>query len=142
MRNSVIIISLSASSFATKETTPFFFMTSSGKRILISETFRIVCFKEKSSSSSFSNSSFFWSRNTFVSHYYTRDFLYQHLRAIFPSTEYAIEIESDNGRNYVAFVYRPARQQTGLITMINNVLGNIPLELQIPTLKSIKNTFY
>ena len=78
--------------------------------------------------------------NPFVSHYYTRGLLEQMFLEIFPN--HTISVTDTKTRNYVIFVKRKDSEPNTMITMINNVLGNIPNYLQKRTLKSIKDTFY
>lgn len=78
--------------------------------------------------------------NPFISHYYTKELLEKIFVDTFPG--YQISIVDTQTRNYVVFVGGKDSNQNTLITMINNVLGNIPLNLQKETLRSIRDRFY
>ena len=79
--------------------------------------------------------------NGFISHYYNNQSFKNIIYKIFDKDAFEIEIKKLNSRYLIAKISKKNITPTTLITMINNVLGNIPHKEQLESLVSIKNLF-
>lgn len=77
----------------------------------------------------------------FITHYYTVDGLEKMCKLVFG--KYSISVKPIGSRYVVADIKKDAdKESTTLITTLNNVVGNIPWHLQIPSLFSIHKNFF
>lgn len=80
---------------------------------------------------------------SFVSHYFSRDGIEQMLTMSFPACEVISFSGFGEGSRYIVNIIKEkGRDINYVITMLNNVLGNVQWHEQFDTLRKIKNAFF
>jgi len=75
----------------------------------------------------------------FISHWYKKDGLCRLLSSVFPPNDYEVQPLLHLAKGFLTVIKKKGVVATGVITMLNNVLGNIIPSEQMLTLEAIKS---